>query len=356
MSAYELYRAYTAEEIGQTSTEGFVMGAERPALLVELAGAEGPRFFERSTLERSGSVPAPILAQRLSVDLFLAQKGRFIYLGEARVVAHGRRAEGQALSATFSVQPALPRELWRSLYRETTRTRAPNQPAETVIKALSATSTTSDRMTALRSFVTAWHGASSERPIAIDPTFPAPLREFHSLVSGRPRVLVQNSLIEPSELVVEDGRVLFYIENQGVCLWSTEPQGADPPVYFRMNEKGALWRREAEPLSGFLIQLALYEAILGSEIGAWSACVDSSVVERLCGLMQPLPLGRWFWPGVCTSDANDPASSRFHARDGALMFVSPNGSEFDVFLAAREPAALDFADAVVDETWDQIAY
>lgn len=47
---------------------------------------------------------------------------------------------------------------------------------------------------------------------------PAPLREFYVALRSWPDAIVQNRLIDASEPRVEDGRILFYVENQATYL------------------------------------------------------------------------------------------------------------------------------------------
>jgi hypothetical protein len=75
---------------------------------------------------------------------------------------------------------------------------------------------------------------------------PAPLRHFYSTIGSWPDASVQNDLLAPRELphlkkedwadiTVEDGKLVFYVENQGVCQWATSggDGGDDAPVWIR---------------------------------------------------------------------------------------------------------------------------
>src|SRR5687767_1395075 len=96
-------------------------------------------------------------------------------------------------------------------------------------------------------FLRAWHGGGSPASPRADEDVrefvPAPLREFYVAVRNRPDAIVQNRLIDPAELRLEDGQLLFYVENQAVYLWATAPSAHDPPVWGRENVPDASWEK-----------------------------------------------------------------------------------------------------------------
>jgi hypothetical protein len=71
--------------------------------------------------------------------------------------------------------------------------------------------------------------------------------------------------------------------------------------------------REHEPLSGFLLQFALYETMMNLPYGAFLQNAVPGAVERLTGLWSPLPWAPWHWP-------ND--STRFFVAPGLIATVS----------------------------------
>jgi hypothetical protein len=63
-----------------------------------------------------------------------------------------------------------------------------------------------------------------------DQRVPEPLREINDVAAAWPGLIVQNSLLGASERGTQDGKLVSYVENQGVSLWATDADGVDPPV------------------------------------------------------------------------------------------------------------------------------
>src|SRR5918999_1715246 len=64
---------------------------------------------------------------------------------------------------------------------------------------------------------------------------PAPLHGFYDLIRRWPDAIVQNVVLAPPELpdlrneawaetYIDDGKLAFYVENQGVCRWRRRPK------------------------------------------------------------------------------------------------------------------------------------
>ena len=124
-------------------------------------------------------------------------------------------------------------------------------------------------------------------------------------------------------------KMVFLWENQGVCLWATAPDGEDAAVWYRNNEEGEPWLEESAPLSLFLIQAVLFEAIMHSRFGAHTISLPSAQVQPLLARLDPLGSEIWKWGGA-----------RFYGRHGALMMTMEQEGAANVFLAARTPADL----------------
>jgi hypothetical protein len=199
-------------------------------------------------------------------------------------------------------------------------------------------------------FLRAWHGGASV-PLALDvdvPDFvPASLREFYVAVRNWPDAIVQNRLIDPTELRLEDGQFLFYVENQAVYLWATEPAAADPPVWGRENVPHASWEKEGEPLSRFLVQLAAFEVVMGADAHASAAWLDPESLSHVTADLVELPFAPWRWPDYPT---------RFFGRDDVLAVVTPNrtpeSDHVSINFGAKSPDALLFLEAHVNDAWE----
>lgn len=131
-----------------------------------------------------------------------------------------------------------------------------------------------DRRTALEQFLTGWYPAMSEAletPSVQAPALDLPegLRYFYHLSQRHPDALgVQNRILPAAKLGTDhDGLIVFGEENQGGFVWAMArtPDGpaADPTVWFRGYDEPPV--AEQEPLSGFLLQFALFEAAMGAD-------------------------------------------------------------------------------------------
>lgn len=218
-------------------------------------------------------------------------------------------------------------------------------------------STVDQRLAVLRQFLEYWHGrlrtddgytAEELRGILL----PKPLRWWYRHAGHRESFISgQNFLRAPSELQPEaDGRAVFYVENQGVYLWSTRLEGDDPPVWGRYQRNDVPWSEEGMTLSEFLIGACLFQAIMDAPFGAGSACAEPSTLDRIARIVRPLPLVRWRWPA-------DP--TRFFASDGAFLCSSPNDDSegnkaFSIWIGSTTAKPLAFLKEIVDDTWEYV--
>jgi hypothetical protein len=187
-------------------------------------------------------------------------------------------------------------------------------------------------------------GVAEEQLINLQ--LPVPLRWWFRL-GGRSGVLsYQNKFLLPERLrLTDDGKLIFYVENQGVYLWSTAPEGDDPRVWGRFNENGVPWTDEGMPLSEFLIGVALFEAIIQAPFGASAAWIEQEQLDRLSTELPELPLISWRWPGY---------PSRFYGCKGAFMFSAPNNDSqgnkaFSVWIGSKTPGPVKFLKGFVDQ-------
>jgi hypothetical protein len=126
-------------------------------------------------------------------------------------------------------------------------------------------------------------------------------------------------------LQLMDNLLVFVWENQGVWVATTEPTGADPPVWISENcsHRDAVkeWRQLEKPLSHFLVSFVLQELMFGSEIlgvasGALARFEESGVK------VEPVWMeGEYAW------DIDRP--SYFLADDRFLVRPAPNEADRD---------------------------
>lgn len=151
----------------------------------------------------------------------------------------------------------------------------------------------------------------------------------------------QDRLLAPSDWTLDEGKLRFAEENQGVCAWACDPSEADPRVYYR-HRKG--WEDEHIHLSAFLLRFAVAETIFGADAGESAPCLSDAKRDALLERMTLLPFPDARWPE---------APTRFYARGDALALVSPNGEGVhSVFVAASTREDLAFLDDLVDGDWD----
>jgi hypothetical protein len=137
-----------------------------------------------------------------------------------------------------------------------------------------------DRTAALETALDAYFGpATRPKP----ENLPLPLAILFTRFE--PGLVRQNLLALPTT----DSRV-FYVENQSCNHWSLGDASEDPPV---VRDASVV---ENEPLSGFALQLVLFEASMGAL--AWSAGGQLNPLGRVPTLstMSEVPLRPWTWP------------------------------------------------------------
>jgi hypothetical protein len=151
----------------------------------------------------------------------------------------------------------------------------------------------------LERFVARWYGPLPE-PASwrnADLSCPPALQHWYAL-SRRAPLTSQNDVLERQRLTPgEDGMVVFYVENQGVWLWAYDPaDGDDPQVHERENEYGIAWTPSGSRLSEFLLQVAVFEAVLGAEHAAATYWSTPSQARTILAGLSPMPMAHWSWP------------------------------------------------------------
>ncbi len=209
------------------------------------------------------------------------------------------------------------------------------------------------RATALEQFITGWYPAMSKAPKRASvqaPTLDLPegLRHFYDLARRHPASLgVQNRIIPASKLRMDpNGLIVFGEENQGGFVWSLPrtPDGteADPTVWFRGCDEPAV--AEQEPLSGFLLQFALFEAAMGADYLALPHEPTEQQVRLLTEGLHRVPL-RPFCPWYRT---------QFFVAPGLVLHVSDSADDDSISVwagATHRSALAPLTDAAVD--WNQ---
>lgn len=113
-------------------------------------------------------------------------------------------------------------------------------------------------------------------------------------------------------LVMDDGKLLFAIENQGVWRCGTEPDGDDPPVWYRLDD--GPWIRFCDSLAQFLVTLCLQETVFNSQHRGLMPQVTDYLRSRNCHVA-PLWLDGPFVP----SEGSEPRRCSFHLVDRQFL-------------------------------------
>ncbi|MFJ5779112.1 hypothetical protein [Streptomyces sp. NPDC093094] len=226
-----------------------------------------------------------------------------VYLGIGKPGQAGY-TDGCLDHAALTIEPELTPELLN-------RVRPPAEP-ETLPNLDWLTHMTTRPLEALTQFVEGWipetHqdlGTFAAAPWEV----PRPLAVFHRLARHRPSLTgVQNRLRPPHAWREKhDGLIAFGDENQGGFTWLFDPSRPDPDVW--IDQDGYELRREHQPLSGFLLQFALYETMMNAPYNALRADLAAEHVATLTAALTPVPWEPWRWP-------ND--STRFYVAPGVI--------------------------------------
>ena len=110
---------------------------------------------------------------------------------------------------------------------------------------------------------------------------PCSLLEFYRLAGNSPMLMSSfNSFARPEELEIDDGKIIFLEENQGVCHWGFAG-GPDSPQVFMRPAESRDWHPEA-PLDEFLPVVLYYQCAQGGyEFGGTVGLDDDSLRERI---------------------------------------------------------------------------
>jgi hypothetical protein len=257
-------------------------------------------------------------------------------------------------AADFDLSPALPSQIWFFLRGESSA--APDSAAlDAALARLRLPTTPDERFAVLRAVVEYWHGTIgaadgiAEGALA-GVAMPSLLRRWYSWAGNRRDIMSgQNIFLAPEKLRIEDGRLVFYFENQGCYTWATLPEGDDPPVFGRV-DNAAPWGDEGMALSEHLILTALFEGIMVAPYGASAAWVTEGTRDQIAAVIEPLAVPPWRWLGP----------TQFHGKAGAFMVSMANGdvdgkSGYSLWIGAKTQEPLLFLRPFLDDGWDYVA-
>ncbi|MFJ5924666.1 hypothetical protein ACIQF6_18905 [Kitasatospora sp. NPDC092948] len=280
-----------------------------------------------------GPGPATIAARIWEADpfqrahVFTRLKDRCIYLGTAQRV-RGEQTREQFVLCVWRLDSELSREVLDTVRPPSTPVALPDLEWLDYVR--------TDPATALERFVTGWYPASEapSRPKLSNCT-PGPLASFYRLAQERPAILgAQNRILPEAKLYTDDSadHLVFGEENQGGFVWSfrwsLDFAESDPTVWFTEEEPSP----EREPMSGFLLQFSLFEAVVSAPYWASVDCLPERLTREITRTLHQVPLRPWQWP-------SDP--THFYVAPGLAAYVSDHGNGgFDVWVGAKHRNAL----------------
>jgi hypothetical protein len=198
-----------------------------------------------------------------------------------------------------------------------------------------------DRPRALREFAEGWYPRTPLPPAEAEadarPTVPVPraLADFYQLARDRPGLMGrQNFLRPPAEVELDaSGRIHFGDENQGGFVWALA-SGDDTDAQVLISEDHEVWHSEREPLSGFLMQFALYEAFNSAPYRAWLKVLSRKRALEMIGNWRPVPLHPFLaWQNPVTFAVAPGLLAHLHLGD-------PNDDECMVSVVATDRSVL----------------
>ncbi|MEU5525153.1 hypothetical protein ABZ759_32125 [Streptomyces sp. NPDC047860] len=197
-------------------------------------------------------------------------------------------------------------------------------------------------------FLRRWYGASKSPNVRLGESSDAPreLVEWHEIsAQWGGQITSHNYAIPLAELAAEDGKIPFWVENQGSLVWAFDPNSEECSVYEREpSDEPTPWRRTGERLSDFLIHATILEAILGAPATKVAQGVPADWLWSREGSHE-LPFPAWNWPA---------RGSRILFGESWLALVHPSDDTeagYDITLAARAPHDLSWAEDISGVKW-----
>jgi hypothetical protein len=144
----------------------------------------------------------------------------------------------------------------------------------------------------LTRFLIRWHGEPDLPAAALPdhPEIPPPLRRWHQLASRWSSPIVDfNRPLPLDALELEDGKLVFWEENQGNWIWgipatSTED---DPEVFDRPASPDESWQPTGERLSEFLLHAMVFEGLFANH-SQTAQHLDEGQLARVLEILNPL--------------------------------------------------------------------
>ncbi|WP_461012105.1 hypothetical protein [Streptomyces capparidis] len=197
-------------------------------------------------------------------------------------------------------------------------------------------------------FLREWYGTpkTSSARLKATPETPKELVEWHKISAQWGEIITSHNYAIPlPDLAAEDGKIPFWVENQGTWIWAFDPNDEDHPVYEREpSDEPAPWKRTGERLSEFLIHATVLEAILSAPVTKVAQGVQADWLWSQKGSTN-FPFPAWNWPAH---------NSHIVSGENWLALVHPSDDPEagqDVTLAAVAQDNLAWADNLPGIKW-----
>lgn len=188
--------------------------------------------------------------------------------------------------------------------------------------------------------------ASAERRLGL--RLPRLLREFYLLAGKRTDLNhAHDQLVHPNELRIEDEKLVFYVENQAVCVWGVRAGDidvADPPVVRGDSMAGSeqwVWEPQFERFSSFLLMMLCRQGVGGG-------MTHSAVVSGVDAQVEETIGARW---RALDMDAGE-GEVRAYIGDGQILCLVGTQPRVDLHAGARSEQGLAEIEELLDVAWD----
>jgi hypothetical protein len=175
---------------------------------------------------------------------------------------------------------------------------------------------------------------------------PGLLREFYLLAGKRTDLNhAQDQLVHPNDLQIEDEKLVFYVENQAVCIWgvrATDLDVSDPPVV-RGDSMGSsqwVWEPHFERFSSFLLMMLCWQGVGGG-------MTYSAVVSGIDAQVEEMIGARWR-----SLDIDAGGGIRAYIGDGQILCLIGTQPRVDLHAGARNEKGLVEIEELLDVAWD----
>ena len=169
------------------------------------------------------------------------------------------------------------------------------------------------------------------------------LREFYLITGERKDINgVHNRLLAPEDLRLSGDVLVFYEENQGVCLWGVDVRNEgdeDPAVFREDSDESPTWDSDFDYLSQFLIAMLFMQAVNGGMRHGGIGSATNGNTAQAPPDWEAINLGgSW--------------NNRVLMQDGQVLYIFGNEPAPEVFGGAKTKQKLLALEKTFGVSWD----